>query len=131
GVLGLVRRPSGDGGDVSPVATFVGRHRTGLRGLVIGLGLAILVALSSPSPAAGRVVAAALPGRVLFGGVLGGQREPPAPAAAAGGGGRGGRPRGGDAAGRGASGEGRRWGMREGVSGGRPPWGEDVPPGWG
>jgi len=57
GVLGLVRRPSGDGTEASAVATFVGRHRNGLRGLVIGLGLAILVALSSPSPAAVLVIA--------------------------------------------------------------------------
>ena len=57
GVLGLVRRRSGDGTEVSAVATFVGRHRKGLRGLVIGVGLAILVALSSPSPAAVLVIA--------------------------------------------------------------------------
>jgi hypothetical protein len=56
-VLGLVRRPSGDGTEVSAVAAFVGRHRNGLRGLVIGVGLAILVAMSSPSPAAVLVIA--------------------------------------------------------------------------
>jgi len=56
GVLGLVRRPNGDG-EVSSVATFVGHHRTGLRVLVIGVGFAILVALSSPSPAAVLVIA--------------------------------------------------------------------------
>jgi hypothetical protein len=57
GVLRLVRRPSGDGAEVSPVTAFFGRHRRGLRGLVIGVGLAILVALSSPSPAAVLVIA--------------------------------------------------------------------------
>jgi len=56
-VLGVVRRPTGDGTEASALATFVARHRKGLRGLVIGVGLAILVALSSPSPAAVIVIA--------------------------------------------------------------------------
>jgi hypothetical protein len=57
-LLGLARRPSGDGTAVSPVASFVGRHRKGLRGLAVGVGLAILVGLSSPSPTAVLVIAA-------------------------------------------------------------------------
>jgi hypothetical protein len=57
-VLGLVRRPSDDGPAVSPVASFVHRHRMGLRGCVVGGGLAILVWLSSPSPTAVLVIAA-------------------------------------------------------------------------
>jgi hypothetical protein len=57
GVLGVVRRPTGDGTEASALATFVARHRKGLRGLVIGVGLAILVALSSPSPAAVIIIA--------------------------------------------------------------------------
>jgi hypothetical protein len=56
GVLGLVRRDD-EGAVASPVAAFVGRHKNGLRGLVIGIGFAILVALSAPSPGAVIVIA--------------------------------------------------------------------------
>src|SRR5262245_3506891 len=82
GVLGLIRRPSGDSTEVSAVAAFVGRHRKGLRGLVIGVGLAILVALSSPSPAAVLVIAVLVVLGILLIEFLGRNAPPEEPAPA-------------------------------------------------
>src|SRR5262249_52464039 len=81
GVLGVVRRPSGEGTEASSVAAFVGRHRGVLRGLVIGIGLAILVALSAPTPAAVLVIAGLVVLGILLIEVLGRNAPQAAPAA--------------------------------------------------
>ena len=81
GVLGVVRRPSGEGTEASSVAAFVGRHRGVLRGLVIGIGLAILVALSAPTPAAVLVIAGLVVLGILLIEFLGRNAPQAAPAA--------------------------------------------------
>jgi hypothetical protein len=54
-VRGVVRRePTGD--DVTPVGSFVGHYRTGLRILVVAIGLIILVVLNHPKPLAVLVI---------------------------------------------------------------------------
>ena len=51
GVLNLVRGEGATGGEPSAFGTWIARNRTVLRVLVLGVGLAILVALSAPTPA--------------------------------------------------------------------------------
>jgi len=77
GVLGLVRRPSGDGTEASAVAVFVARHRNALRGVAVGAGLAILVVLSSPSPVAVIVIAVLVLLAILLIEFLGRNAPPP------------------------------------------------------
>ena len=50
--LRVARGAGPAGGEASPLALYVARHRNGLRVLVVGIGLIILVALSAPTPLA-------------------------------------------------------------------------------
>jgi hypothetical protein len=51
GVLHLVRGSGPAGGEASTLGAYVARHTNGLRVLVVGAGLVVLVAVSAPTPA--------------------------------------------------------------------------------
>jgi hypothetical protein len=78
GVLHLVRGTGPAGGEASALGLYVARHKNGLRVLVVGFGLVVLVALSAPTPLAVIVIAALMLLGVLLIEFLG-RRATPSP----------------------------------------------------